>query len=554
MVRFIAHFTARARCAAMLMASVLGLQVLSQPALGSAPEGGLRELVASVKPAVVFIVVVTDSGVQSGTGFVYSSSANESRIITANHVIEGATRVDVIFDSDEHERFPARVLRRDHNKDVAVLQVTLGHRQSLLLEAAHDIQEGSSVIVIGYPVATHTFERIIGDALRPSIHSGIVSAVRLNGDLIQFDAATDHGDSGGPVIDVSTGRVMAIVHGTLLNTDYASRGFSQPLPGSSFGPSAQTISNVAATVESVNNKNDDVSSSARSDRNESTKQQTGSANSASYRLGYSVPRVAVTEGSSSEGEVINDSVNTSVLGRLVDFLKGDNSLYLIPIQLSSADTSNSQKLSGYCDDSRLNAIAAPIYSWRLTGGPRYNGYGSVIGYSGEAQVNMTFVISDCFGIPFFVGQKSKAENRYFAHRTPAREITDMANDLLDQLTRDFANARDQHKGAWDNLLKTGIAIDPTDTGYHSMIFFAKKPKGFEVLRVAPDGPADKAGVKPQDVIVKINEKEASQMSIDEARAAINVAQYTLELQRPGGNVTLTVHAAQYASIVKALQH
>jgi C-terminal processing protease CtpA/Prc len=87
-----------------------------------------------------------------------------------------------------------------------------------------------------------------------------------------------------------------------------------------------------------------------------------------------------------------------------------------------------------------------------------------------------------------------------------------------------------------------------------MIFFAKKPKGFEVLRVAPDGPADKAGVKPQDVIVKINEKEASQMSIDEARAAINVAQYTLELQRPGGNVTLTVHAAQYASIVKALQH
>lgn len=77
-----------------------------------------------------------------------------------------------------------------------------------------------------------------------NVHSGIVSAVRFNGQIIQVDALTDHGDSGGPIIDEATGRVVEIVRGGPLDPSYASRGLEQELPGSTFGPSATTIAAV----------------------------------------------------------------------------------------------------------------------------------------------------------------------------------------------------------------------------------------------------------------------------------------------------------------------
>ena len=101
----------------------------------------------------------------------------------------------------------------------------------------------------------------------------------------------------------------------------------------------------------------------------------------------------------------------------------------------------------------LNALAIPAFAWNLTGGPRYNGYGVLVGYLGEAAVKLDFVVFDCFGMPFFVEQKTKTENRYFAHRQPDREIVDMANDLLDQVTSDFSIAKAQRAAAWNNLLK-----------------------------------------------------------------------------------------------------
>jgi hypothetical protein len=76
-----------------------------------------------------------------------------------------------------------------------------------------------------------------------------------------------------------------------------------------------------------------------------------------------------------------------------------------------------------------------------------------------------------------VGRKTKSENRYFAHRTPDREIVDMTDDLLDQLISDFSETRTSSSAAWTSLLKTGIAIDPSDSRFHSMMFVQKLPEG-----------------------------------------------------------------------------
>lgn len=510
----------------------------------------VEQVVKKAKPATVFVVAATDSGAQSGSGFAVQSNANSTTIITANHVVEGAVQVDVIFDSNERERFPAQIVHRDHEKDVAVLRVHVGHRPTISLESPDNITEGMSIVLIGYPLATLEFHRIAGDALRPSVHTGIISAIRFDGEIIQFDAATYHGDSGGPIIDTDSGHVVAIVHGAELDPSYASRGLEQALPGSSFGPSSSTIASVMYETRPSSDPGPTTGTVGNGETGSVV--ATRGATSASYRVGYGVPHETVT-GDNSVGIGINNAVEAAALDRLQNFLKQDNALYLIPVNLGTSAISNAQQLSGYCDDARINALAAPAYSWNLTGGPRYNMYGGIVGYTGDATVTVDFFVFDCYGIPFFAEQKTKSENRYFAHRTPDREIVDMTNDLLDQVMNDFAKVRIEHKGAWESLLKTGLAVDPSDGRYHSMMFFAKQPTGYQVLTVAPNGPADRAGIRAQDVIEQIGGQDIAELTVQQIQDLMNVPVYTVLLQRPGGTVTLTVRPERYPQLVKELQ-
>jgi C-terminal processing protease CtpA/Prc len=130
----------------------------------------------------------------------------------------------------------------------------------------------------------------------------------------------------------------------------------------------------------------------------------------------------------------------------------------------------------------------------------------------------------------------------------------MANDLLDHLMDDFSTAKATRAAAWSNLLKTGIAIDPNDTTLHSMMFYKKVPEGFQVVTVVPNGPADKAGVQKQDIILRVNDLDASALTLDELKMAMQRETFTLDLQRPGGQVMVTVHPQKYTEIVRILRH
>ncbi len=87
-----------------------------------------------------------------------------------------------------------------------------------------------------------------------------------------------------------------------------------------------------------------------------------------------------------------------------------------------------------------------------------------------------------------------------------------------------------------------------------MMFLMKKPEGYQVTAVAPNGPADHAGVKVQDIIESINGQDASTMDFAQMANLMNAPGFVLVLQRPGGSVTVTVHPASYAELVKELQH
>jgi hypothetical protein len=364
---------------------------------------------------------------------------------------------------------------------------------------------------------------------------------------------TYHGDSGAPIIDASNGRVVAIVHGAELDPSYAARGLEQDLPGSSFGPSSTLIQSVVADAASRGEASPSTPYDSAPTRSVSADTAATQSSSAAYRVGYGIPHEVITQGSEEFGEQINTAVEASSLDRLGDYLKADNSLYLVPVHLESDALSNAQHLSGYCDDNRLNTLIAPSYAWNLTGGARYNGYGTLVGYQGTATVSVDLFVFDCYGDPFFIGRKAKSENRYFAHRTPDREIVDMANDLLDQLMADFSEQKSLKSGAWDSLLKTGIAIDPQDTNFHSLVYYSKESDGFKVISVVPSGPADQAGIRVQDVITQIDGVDASGLSVPEMLERANKPEYTVQLERPGGPLTVTVHPEHYKDIVSALR-
>ena len=130
------------------------------------------------------------------------------------------------------------------------------------------------------------------------VHVGIVSAVRLNGEIIQFDAPTDHGDSGGPVIDRATGAVMAIVTGALLDTHYSSRGIEQALPGSNYGMSVATIEQVMNEAPPASSEGAPASLASSTPSNSAGPGRvatTGGPSSAAFRVGYGAPHYTNAE-------------------------------------------------------------------------------------------------------------------------------------------------------------------------------------------------------------------------------------------------------------------
>jgi len=169
---------------------------------------------ASVQGAVVHVQsYVTDpknkdvdkeSGV--GTGVVIK---DDGTILTNFHVIAGAKKLKVtFFDGSEAE---AIVIGVQPEKDLAVIkpQKIPDDLEPAVLGSSQQLLPGDQVVVVGFPFG-----------IGPSVSAGVVSGLNrqfkspdgnqsLSG-LIQFDAAANPGNSGGPLVNMS-GEVIGIV-------------------------------------------------------------------------------------------------------------------------------------------------------------------------------------------------------------------------------------------------------------------------------------------------------------------------------------------------------
>jgi putative serine protease PepD len=146
------------------------------------------------------------SGTQSaeGTGFVYDSKGD---IVTNEHVVDGASTVSVKF--SDGSTFKATVVGTDISTDVAVVHVDAPASKlvPLVLGDSSKAAVGDGVVAIGNPFG-----------LDGTVTTGIVSAVDreisspdstpIEG-AIQTDAAINHGNSGGPLLNLA-GNVIGI--------------------------------------------------------------------------------------------------------------------------------------------------------------------------------------------------------------------------------------------------------------------------------------------------------------------------------------------------------
>ena len=163
----------------------------------------------------------------TGTGVVI---LDKGVILTNIHVVAGAKRISLTFaDGRESE---AELPGTRPEDDLAVLQAKTvpDDLQAATLQSTSDLAPGDHVTAVGFPFG-----------IGPSVSSGVVSGLRrdyyspegkrLLTNLIQFDAAVNPGNSGGPLVNAS-GEVVGIVTGILNPTEqrvFVGIGFAVPI-------------------------------------------------------------------------------------------------------------------------------------------------------------------------------------------------------------------------------------------------------------------------------------------------------------------------------------
>src|SRR5690349_1792051 len=168
----------------------------------------------------------------AGSGFIING--RDGFILTNNHVVEDATKIEVFLYTDDETPYLAKVIGRDVLTDSALIQL-IEHPSTPLPEAkfgdSSQMQPGDWVMAIGNPFS-----------LAHTISVGVISATKRpfqvtdqrSNEMLQTDAAINPGNSGGPLLNIR-GEVIGI------NTAIISNGQSEGNIGIGFAVPINTV-------------------------------------------------------------------------------------------------------------------------------------------------------------------------------------------------------------------------------------------------------------------------------------------------------------------------
>jgi putative serine protease PepD len=174
----------------------------AEPANSSALSVGA--LYDRVHKGVVTVKVTTPQGDALGSGFVIDT---QGHIVTNDHVVDGATSISVEF--EDGASYDATLVGADPSTDVAVVKVDAPSSELTPLEFgdSSSVNVGDAVVAIGSPLG---LDETVTSGIVSALHRTITSPNNFSiPDAIQTDAAINHGNSGGPLLDLE-GRVIGI--------------------------------------------------------------------------------------------------------------------------------------------------------------------------------------------------------------------------------------------------------------------------------------------------------------------------------------------------------
>ncbi|MGA9651406.1 trypsin-like peptidase domain-containing protein [Pedobacter sp.] len=170
----------------------------------------------------------------SGSGVIWSK---DGFIVTNNHVVEGATSVEVIL--TDKRIFKASLVGNDPNTDLAVIKIDAADLTQIQIANSDQVQVGQWVLAAGYPFSLNTTVtagivsakgRSIGILSNSKDRSGTSSVMSSAVEaFIQTDAAINPGNSGGALVNTS-GKLIGINAAIASQTgSYEGYGFAIPV-------------------------------------------------------------------------------------------------------------------------------------------------------------------------------------------------------------------------------------------------------------------------------------------------------------------------------------
>ena len=206
---------------------------LATPNNAEQPAGRFAKVAAATADSVVTIESKSDQEGMQGSGVVIDG---KGYIVTNNHVISEAAnnpsqfKTTVVF--NDGKVVPANLVGRDPKTDLAVLKVdNVDNLTVARLGDSDKVRVGDEVLAAGAPLG-----------LRSTVTHGIISAlhrpVPLSGegsdtdtviDALQTDASINHGNSGGPLIDMDSQVIGIDTAGKSLSDSASGLGFAIPV-------------------------------------------------------------------------------------------------------------------------------------------------------------------------------------------------------------------------------------------------------------------------------------------------------------------------------------
>jgi S1-C subfamily serine protease len=213
-----------------LPALFAALTLLISPTL----RADLPATVAKIKPSIVavgtFMAVRQQQKQPAGTGFVVGGNYAVTNAHVVPRKLDGGRRETLaVYLPGADNRVlmrQAKLVKEDPDHDLALLRFDGGALPSLRLGSSKDVREGQSAAFTGYPILNAL-------GLYPATHRATIAAItpvaapvgsgreltpnmlkRLSApfNVFQLDAVAYPGNSGSPLYDIETGRVIGVIN------------------------------------------------------------------------------------------------------------------------------------------------------------------------------------------------------------------------------------------------------------------------------------------------------------------------------------------------------